>query len=116
TDAAERSTTRSNSCPPRPSGGVVLSRDLCRGGWGLGSGGARRALGSRLGRGSHERHVRPASSAPLASAQPTAPPSARTLDPARATRGGRAVVTRRYGGGREGRTEGSRPREPDAAV
>ena len=58
--AAGERAPRPDPRAPRPPGSELLPRDPCRGRRWVGPGDARRAVGSRLGRRGHERHVRAA--------------------------------------------------------
>ena len=119
-----RSPPRGDSRAPAPAGRLVLPGAVRGRRRRLGSRGPRCAVGSRLGRGGHERHLRSAPRAALEAARPRRAAPARPADVARSAGGrrplvaGRARRARRSAGDRGAATHrhGTPPRaEPRAA-
>ncbi len=97
--AAGRTAPRGHPGMAGAARGVLLSRALRRRRRRVGSRGAGRAVGPGLGRGGHERHVRPAARAALEAARGGSPAAARTPGHAGAAGGGGPLVA---GGRRRG--------------
>ena len=96
--AAVRAAPRRDPRASRRPRGLVLPRAVHRGTWDVGSGGARRAVGSRMGRRGHKRHLRAAAGAALEAVGERRSPCrrrTRTADRARSARGRRPLVAGR---------------------